>query len=296
MRILISGSSGLVGSHLVPQLVASGHEVLRLVRKRSNKLDEIYWNPEQNELELSSAGTIDAVIHLAGAGIAEKRWNEDVKAEILKSRVLGTRLLATTVASLPSPPSVFLSASAVGFYGNSGSILITEDASPGSGFLSDVCRAWENETLCLAKPIRVVNLRFGVILSPAGGALKRMLLPFRFGLGGKLGNGKQYISWITLPDALRAIAYCLTEAGISGPVNIVAPHPATNLEFTKSLGRTLFRPTILPVPAILIRLVLGEMGRELLLEGTRAIPKKLLDNGFNFEQHEIAAALSALLK
>lgn len=296
MRILISGSNGLVGSHLIPQLVASGHEVLRLVRKPSDKPDEIYWNPEQDELNLDSVGNIDAVIHLAGAGIADKRWNGAVKAEILRSRVLGTRLLASRVASLPNPPAVFLSASAVGYYGNSGSILITEDASPGTGFLSEVCKAWEGETNCLMKPIRVVNLRFGVILSPLGGALKRMLFPFRLGLGGRLGNGKQYISWITLQDALRAIAYCLTESGISGPVNVVAPHPATNLEFTKSLGRALFRPTVLPVPGIFIRLVLGEMGQELLLEGTRAIPKKLLDNGFSFEQQEITTALPALLR
>jgi uncharacterized protein (TIGR01777 family) len=300
MKVLITGSSGLVGSALSSQLQTQGHTLYRLVR-RPAKADknEIYWNPETGSLDKSAMDGlgIEAVVHLAGENIAQRRWNETQKKKIRDSRVNGTRVLADALAHLSQPPKVLVSASAIGFYGSRGDEILTEESPPGAGFLAEVCREWEAAAAPAAKAgIRVVLLRSGVILSKDAGALKKMLLPFKLGMGGIIGNGRQYMSWIDLEDAVGAIHYALREEKLRGPVNNTAPQPVTNREFTRTLGRVLFRPTCFPIPASTARLVFGEMADEMLLAGARVKPAKLQAAGYQFQYPDLRSSFLHLLK
>lgn len=297
MRVLITGSSGLVGSNLIPLLTTGGHEVARLVRSDAGgAADRILWKPNDGEIDRDALEGFDAVVHLAGANIGDKRWSAERKAQIRNSRVDGTKLLAEALAGLSSPPKVLVCASAIGYYGDRGDEELDEQSAAGEGFLADVCRDWETAANpARDKGIRVVHTRFGVILTPEGGALKKMLLPFKLGAGGVIGSGKQYWSWVAIDDVIGSILHALTNDAVSGPVNVTAPNPATNREFTKALGRVLSRPTIFPMPAFAARLALGEMANELLLASARVLPKKLLDTGYEFRHAELEAALRHVL-
>ncbi|MEX2172465.1 MAG: TIGR01777 family oxidoreductase [Pirellulales bacterium] len=296
--VAVTGASGLVGSHLIPLLESRGHLVRRLVRRPVQDGDhEIEWNPAEGTIDAAELNGVDAVVHLAGEGVASERWNERVKRAILDSRVDGTRLLCQTLAELDSKPSVLVSASAIGYYGPRGAEPIDETSPPGDGFLAEVCQAWEHETRPASEAgIRVVNLRIGVVLSTEGGALKKMLTPFKLGLGGVMGSGEQYISWIELGDLVRIIELALTNDSLSGPVNATAPHPATNRELTKTLGKVLGRPTIFPMPAFAARLAFGEMADEMLLTGAKILPKRLETAKFQFSQPQLEGALRHLLE
>lgn len=299
MRILVSGSSGLVGSALIPSLTAAGHDVVRLVRSKSaNRSKELAsWDPAKGQIDVSGLSDIDAVVHLAGESIASGRWNAERKARIRDSRIQGTRLLAETLAKLPAPPKVFVCASAIGFYGDRGDEVLSESSSPGTGFLADVCREWETACDPLQRSgTRVVNLRFGVVLSRQGGALKQMLLPFQMGAGGILGNGKQYMSVVSLKDAVGVIEFVLGNSGVAGPVNVVCPQPVTNYDYTKALGKVLHRPTIFPVPGFAARLAFGEMADALLLSSSRVVPERLLAGGYQFRDPTVEAALRSALQ
>ena len=298
MRILVTGASGLVGSALVPDLVSKGHEVIRLVRAEpKHGTAEIRWNPEKGVSDATRLEWLDAVVHLAGENISEGRWTEEKKARIRESRVKGTRVLAEALAQLAAPPKVLVSASAIGFYGNRGDEVLNEQSASGDDFLAEVCREWELATRPAAsKGTRVVNLRFGVILSKRGGALAKMLTPFKLGVGGRVGGGEQYMSWITLDDVTGAINHALTNEALHGPVNVVAPRPVTNLEFTKTLGGVLSRPTLFPVPAFALRLAFGEMADALLLSSMRVEPLRLKETGFVFQYPELEGALSHILR
>ncbi|PYS46597.1 MAG: TIGR01777 family protein [Acidobacteria bacterium] len=297
MNILVTGSTGLVGSALIPSLKSKGHQVVRLVRSTpKDSATEVYWNPEKGTLDADDLEGIDAAVHLAGENLAEGRWTDEKKRRILESRVKGTRLLSETLGKLERKPEVLVSASAVGFYGNRGDEILTEQSASASDFLSEVCREWELATQPGAQAgVRVVNLRFGVILSNKGGALKKMLLPFKMGVGGKLGSGRQYMSWIAIDDAVGAIEFALENEHLRGPVNVVAPQPATNYEFTKALGGALSRPTIFPVPAFAARLVFGEMADATLLTSQRVEPARLKEAGFVFKYPELKDALRHVL-
>jgi uncharacterized protein (TIGR01777 family) len=297
VKILVSGASGLVGAALVPSLASQGHNVKRLVRHTiTNPREEIHWEPAEGLIDENHLEDFDAVVHLAGENIAARRWSAAQKERIASSRVKGTKLLAGALAGVMHPPKVLVSASAIGYYGNRGDEILTEEHEPGTGFLSDTSRAWEEATEAAEqKGIRVVRLRFGIVLSPAGGALAKMLLPFKMGVGGKVGNGRQYMSWIALDDVVGAIQHAITNEDIMGPVNVVAPKAATNAEFTKALGWALSRPTIFPMPAFAARLAFGEMGDELLLGSTRVEPRKLLSSGYTFQYPELDGALRHLL-
>lgn len=280
MKILITGSSGLVGSALVGSLSGDGHSITRLVHGQPWPLLEGH----------------DAVVHLAGESIATGRWTPAKKARIRESRVVFTRRLAEALARLAQPPKVFLCASAIGFYGDRGDEVLREASAPGSGFLADVCRDWEAATQPVAeRGVRVVNLRFGVILSASGGALAKMLTPFKLGAGGVMGNGRQWMSWIALDDAIGAIRYGLTTDFLHGPINVVAPNPVTNREFTKTIGRVLGRPTVFPLPAFVARLAFGEMADPLLLSSQRVEPAQLVASGYRFKFPTIEGALRHLL-
>ena len=298
MKILVTGSTGLVGSVLLPFLRSKGHEVFRLVRSQAKVGPaEIYWNPEQGIDDTSRLEGLDAVVHLAGENISEGRWTEEKKARIRDSRVIGTRVLSDALASLAQPPRILLSASAIGYYGDRGDEIMREESAPGSDFLAQVCREWEAATEPAAqKGIRVVHLRFGVIFTPKGGALSKILAPFKFGVGGKLGSGKQYMSWITLDDVVGVIDHALFNDQLRGSINVVAPNPVTNYEFTKTLGRVLSRPTIFPVPAFAARLAFGEMADAALLASTRAEPARLKESGYVFQHPELESALRQMLK
>lgn len=298
MRILISGSSGLIGSELVPFLKSNGHQVVELVRKKNDeRTDTIWWDPEYQYLNEASLEGFDAVIHLAGKSIGSGRWNAALKKEMMDSRVKGTKLLANTLSRLRYPPKVFLCASAVGIYGDRGEQECVEETVGGSDFLAEVCHQWEGATDAAKKAgIRTVNMRFGVVLTPRGGALATMLTPFKWGVGGKLGSGTQYVSWIAMDDLLALILFALFNTHLSGPVNAVAPFPVTNAELAHSLGSVLRRPSMIPVPAFALHLLLGkEMAQELLLNSTRAIPKKLLQEGYPFLYPQLEGALKHLL-
>ena len=296
MRIAVTGSRGLIGASLVPHLRSEGHEVTRIVRGRAEP-DEIRWNPEEWSIEADKLRGVDAVVHLAGAGVGDHRWSASYKKSILSSRVSGTTTLAEALSRLPHVPAVMVSASAVGYYGSRGDELLTEDSSPGAGFLADVCRQWESATAMAASAgIRVVRLRTGVVLSAAGGALKKQLPPFRLGLGARLGRGDQQFSWITRRDAVAAIAFLIERAALSGPFNLTAPHPVRNTEFTHELGRALRRPAKLFVPAPALRIVVGdEMTAEFLLASQRAVPERLLAAGFDFADATLPGALEIAL-
>jgi len=282
MKILITGSSGLIGSSLVQSLEVSGNSVLTVSRKPEKS--SFLWCPSKGEIEIPRNMSIDAVIHLAGENIARARWSTKQKEKILASRINGTRLLVDTIIQFQPPPKILLSASGISIYGDRQDVLLDEDEQLGKGFLVDVAREWEAATLLAADcSMRVVNLRIGVVLSPQGGMLKRLLPLFTCGFGAVLGSGNQYISWITLDDVVRAIEYILDHKDIKGPVNIVAPNPVSNREFTKMLGCALNRPVILRIPSWAIQVAYGEMGKELLLMSTRALPWRLLMSGFDFK-------------
>ena len=295
MKVLITGSSGLVGSALTDYFVANGDEVIRLLR-RSAPADSPVWDPENGEINLAGVRDISAVVHLAGDNLGEGRWNDRKKNSILNSRVKGTKLLSEYFAATEHKPIVILSASAVGYYGNRGEERVDEASKPGKGFLTDVCRQWEDATASAVDAgIRVVNLRLGVILSAEGGALKKMLLPFRIGLGGVIGSGKQYMSWVSIDDVTGMIQHIIANEAVRGPVNLVSPNPVSNREFTKTLGQILNRPTIFPMPAFAARIAFGEMADELLLSSTRVIPKKLMDSGYEFRHPELGGAFEHFL-
>ncbi len=296
-KIFVTGSGGLIGSALAAFLVSEGYTVNRLVRDRTQTgADSVYWNPSENAVDLSALEGCVAVIHLAGENIAGGRWSEERKKRIRDSRIHGTRFLSESLVRLTRPPGVLICASAIGYYGHRGEEILEETSLPGKGFLAGVCREWETAARPAAqKGIRVVNLRIGVVLTPNGGALVQMLLPFRMGFGGVIGNGKQFMSWITLDDLLGVIHHVLTMETLAGPINAVAPNPVTNREFTKTLGAILKRPTLIPFPAFAARIALGEMAGELLLASTRVIPARLLDSGYRFRHPDLKTALTLLL-
>lgn len=297
MNVLVSGSRGLLGSELIPRLKANGHQVRRLVRSAKDAgPSDFIWDPMKGEIQGELKG-IDAVIHLAGESIASGRWTDEKKKQIRDSRIKGTTFLSETIASLQPPPKVFICASAIGYYGDRGAEVLDEMSTAGTGFLADLCKDWENSTKAAKDAgIRVVNVRIGVSLSPKGGALGKMLLPFQLGAGGNVGNGRQYMSWISIDDVAQAMVFCLETDSLSGPVNLTAPEPVPNSEFTRALGAVLHRPTIFPMPDFAARLALGEMADELLLSSAQVLPKKLQEAGFQFQYPEIQGALQHVIK
>ena len=294
MKIAISGATGFLGRHLAPFLVQHKHEVIRLVRDQNEW--GIYWNPDTQEIDTDSLNGIDAVIHLAGESVAE-RWTNEKKNRILQSRVQGTRLLAEALSRLQKPPSDLLCASAIGFYGERGAEVLTEESEPGRTFLANVCVAWESAAESASRAgIRTSHMRFGIILSTTGGAFPRMLAPFEMGAGGRLGNGKQYMSWITLTDAVRAVDFVLSKRQLAGPVNVTAPMPITNADFTETLSRVIGKPALIPVPATMAYLAYGnEMTDEVLLASDRAVPERLSLSGFDFKYPKLEAALQHIV-
>ncbi len=296
MNILLSGASGLVGSALIPVLESAGHSVRRLVRQRPEAgSPDVHWDPTGSFDPVGGIEGFDAVVHLAGESVVG-RWSRTKKARILNSRKQGTMTLASAAARSKRPPKVVVSASAIGYYGNRGDEVLTEESTPGADFLADVARQWEAAlTPATEAGIRTVMLRIGFILSPRGGGLARMLPPFRMGLGGKLGGGRQWMSWISIHDVVGAIQHALATETLWGPVNTVAPHPVTNAEFTRTLGRVLGRPTLFPMPAFAARLAFGEMADALLLASQRVQPVKLQSSGFQFRNQELEGALRELL-
>lgn len=284
---------------MVPALIEKGQEVVKLVRKETSAADEIQWDSQAGFTadEAQKLEGFDSVIHLAGVGVAEQNWSEAYKKQIRDSRVVGTRVLVDALNKTKSPPKHFISASAIGFYGNRGDEVITEESKPGKGFMPDICIDWEAETKKAAKfADRVLSLRIGIVLAKGGGALDKMLTPFSYGLGGVIGSGKQYMPWITIDDLVEVFLFALANEEVSGAVNAVAPNPVTNQDFTTVLGKVLQRPTLIPVPEFAVRLMFGEMGDNLLLQGNRVIPRKLEQMGFRFEFPDLEAALTHVLK
>ena len=295
MRIAVTGASGLIGSALVPHLRSSGHEVLRLVRRPASAPDEVTWDPSAGTVDLDGLAGVDAVVHLAGAGVGDHRWTDAYKREILDSRVNGTHTIVKAITSIDPTPRVLVSASAIGWYGDTGDRIVDETAPAGTGFLADVVRAWE----AAADPartagIRVVHPRTGLVVAGDGGAWARMFPLFRLGLGGKLGDGRQYWSWISLRDEIRALTFLLEREDVSGPVNLTGPTPVTNAEVTEVMGRVLHRPTILPAPAFALKAVLGEFSTEV-LGSARVVPGVLPEAGFTFEDATIESAIRSAL-
>lgn len=289
-RIAITGASGLIGTALVGHLKSEGHTVQRLVRRPTVAPDEIQWDPKTGYVDIEALRGVDAVIHLAGVGVGDKRWTKKYKAEILNSRLLGTTAIARAVSEVK--PQVFISASAIGWYGESGNRAVIESDRVGDDFLAAVCREWE-AAADLAHDVRTVKLRTGLVLDPTGGALGKMLPLFRLGLGGKLGNGKQWWSWITLHDVIRAISFLL-EHNISGPVNLTSPNSVTNQEFTSALARAMHRPALFPAPAIGLKIALGGFSSEI-LGSKKVIPQELTNAGFTWDYPHITNALTALI-
>ncbi|HJT25346.1 MAG TPA: TIGR01777 family oxidoreductase [bacterium] len=284
LKIVVSGASGLIGTALTNFLSCAGNQVQTLVRRPPKPgRPEIFWDPYHGELDKTSLESLDVAVHLAGENIGAGRWTGHRKESILKSRVEGTRFLSEALASLKHPPKVFICSSAVGFYGNRGEETLTEESAPGQGFLAEVCRAWEGATEPARKAgIRVVNVRTGIVLTSLGGALAKMLTPFQMGLGGVIGTGNQWMSWISLEDLVGIYHYLIHTEGLSGPVNATAPRPVTNREFTRVLGKVLGRPTLFPLPEFMVKNLFGEMGKALLLEGQNVQPAKLTSSGFSF--------------
>ena len=298
MNVLITGSTGLVGSALVRELSDRGHDVTRLVRPSTEGggTGEARWDPESGIVSLGKGRRMDAVVHLAGENITGLAWTPERKATIRESRIKGTRLLCEALLRLERPPGTLVCASAAGYYGDRGDEVLREESPPGKGFLAGVCREWEEATGEAARRgIRVVNLRIGMVLSVEGGALAKMMPAFRAGAGGRIGSGKQYMSWIALSDLVGVILYALATDTLSGPVNAVAPGPVTNREFTKALGRVLGRPTVAFLPAFAARLLFGEMADELLLASARVVPAKLVASGYRFRFPELEGALRHVL-
>ena len=301
MRILLSGSTGFVGTALSEKLLRGGHTLARLVRRGTParsasagpSTEEVRWNPAAGDFDAAAAEGADALVHLAGASIAGGRWNAARKELLRASRIDATRHLIAALARLQRPPHVIVSASAIGFYGNRGEETLTETSAPGSDFLAELCREWEAAAASGAQfGARVVHARFGIILANHGGALPRMAMPIKMGVGGRLGGGKQWMSWATIEETVRIVEFALENSALSGPVNVVTPNPARNSEFTKILARTLHRPALFPAPAFALRLALGEMADGLLLVSQRVIPSKLAAAGYSFEQPDLAGALA----
>jgi uncharacterized protein (TIGR01777 family) len=298
MKVIVSGASGMVGTALASSLCAQGHAVVPLVRRRTTQpsFQEIRWDPLSAQVDVHAMEGADAVVHLSGANVSQGRWTPARKEILRSSRLDSTRVLVDSLARLRQKPRVFISASAVGYYGNRGDQILTESAGPGNDFLSLLARDWEAEAMRAAQSgIRTVILRFGVILSSKGGALSEMVRPFKFGAGGRLGSGRQWISWIALKDAIDIIQSSITSPEWIGPINVVAPEPVRNSEFAEVLGRTLHRPAILPAPAFLLRVALGEMADALLLSSQRAIPESLLQHSYSFRFANIETALQTML-
>jgi len=293
--VAVTGASGLVGSALVSSLTAGGHRVIPLVRRAPRPGESaLRWDPSSGAV--TPAPVADAIVHLAGDSIMGLRWTAEKKRRIRESRTTATRLLVQTLTRLPKPPAVLVCASGVGYYGSRGDEVLSEESRPGTGFLAELAREWEAASAAaIAQGIRVVHLRFGIVLSAKGGALARMLTPFRLGLGGTIGDGAQWMSWIALDDVIGAIGHALTTDSLRGPVNAVAPAPVTNAEFTRILGRVLGRPTLLPLPAFVARLALGEMADELLLASQRVVPARLQASGYTFRYPALEEALRASL-
>lgn len=296
-NILITGAAGFVGTYLTEFLIDKGYDIIILSRSAKNtKANIAHWDPESGEIDIDALQNLDAVVHLAGESLAG-RWTDHKKVQIENSRVLGTKLLSESIASLNKKPEVFISASAIGIYGSRGDEILDEASSRGQGFLADVGVKWEEATKAAQDAgIRVCNVRIGLVLGQDGGALEKMLVPFKFGLGGKIGDGTQYWSWIAIDDLIQIIYYLLNNEHVRGPVNAVSPNPVTNNQFTKALGRTLNRPTMFPLPAFAARGLLGEMADETMLSSTRVMPQKLLDSGFKFKYTDLNEALSGILK
>lgn len=294
MELVVTGASGFVGSALVPALRGAGHDVRRLVRRTPAAPDELQWDPDAGTIDAGGLAGVEGAVHLAGEGIAEKRWSPEQKRRIRESRVRGTSLLSSTLAGLDHRPSVLLSGSAVGFYGDRGDELLDESSPPGRGFLSEVVQAWEAATAPAEHAgIRVVHLRTGIVLSPDGGAMAKTLPLFRLGLGGPIGRGREWWPWITLEDEVRAIVHLLG-VDVFGPVNLVAPNPVRNAEYTRALGAALHRPALLPVPRLGPAALLGrELAGALLGQSQRVVPQRLLASGFAFSHPEIGPALAA---
>ncbi len=296
MNILITGSSGLIGTAFKELLKSKGHDVFGM--PRSKQIDTpFYWQPSENFIQYDQSIPIDAVVNLAGENIAEGRWNGNRKNIILNSRVQGTQLLSTTLAKLEHKPKVLISASAIGYYGNTCDQTVDEASDSGSDFLSEVSQQWEQATRpAIEAGIRTVHIRTGAVLSPAGGMLNKMLVPFKLGLGGIIGSGRQYISWVSINDVSNMILFLIEGESITGPVNLVSKQASTNYTFTKTLGKVLKRPTIFPLPAMIARIVFGEMADALLLSSTRVKPKKLEEAGYNFIDQDLELTLRSLLK
>jgi len=296
MRIVVTGSTGLIGSRLVSFLSCRDDQVLGLVRsKMGGACDQVYWDPYAEFIESDRIEGVNAVVHLSGENIPG-RWTHGKKVKIRESRVQTTNYLCRVIAGMDPLPEVLVCASAIGYYGDRGDEMLVEDSAPGEGFLSEVCQAWERATETASREgVRVVNLRIGVVLSPEGGALRPMLLPFKSGVGGVIGNGKQYWSWIALDDLIGAIYHAITSDSLRGAVNAVAPKAVTNREFTKVLGKVLSRPTLFPLPACVVRMAFGEMADDLLLASTRVEPSRLLSTGYKFRFPELENALRYLL-
>jgi hypothetical protein len=294
-RIAIAGASGLVGVRLCASLAADGHQIVRLVRRVAAGPGEAEWDPAHGRLDVAALEGIDGFVHLSGESIASGRWSPERKRAILESRTVTTRLVSAALAKLGSKPAL-VAASAIGFYGDRGGEWVDETSRPGHGFLAEVCVEWERAADAAREAgLRVVNARIGIVLDRAGGALAAMLVPFRLGLGGRIGSGTQYMSWLTLDDLVGALRHCLVSATLSGPVNAVAPAPVTNAELTRALARALGRPTFLNVPAAVLRLALGAAADELLLGGARVSSRKLENSGYRFRDSEIHAALKRIL-
>lgn len=297
MKILISGASGLIGTNLIPTLEAKGHEIYKLVRKMPRSSGEIQWDAEKgfSGTEQAKLENFDAVVHLAGDNVAEGSWTKEKKERIKNSRVVGIKVLVDALKNCKNPPKHFISASAIGFYGDRQDEVLTETSAKGAGFFPEVCDAWEREAKKAESFARVVCMRIGVVLAKDGGALEKMLTPFKFGVGGTIGSGKQYMSWIAMDDIISIVHFFLENPELKGSFNLTAPHPVTNREFTNTLGKVLNRPTILPLPEFAVKLMFGEMGETLLLQGCRVLPKRLEEASYNFQFRNLEEAMQNVL-
>ena len=295
MKVMVAGSSGMIGTALVRLLLEEGHEVLRLVRRAPVADDEVQWDPAANSIHTEALDGIEAVIHLGGVSIAGQRWTAEYKQEIRDSRINSTRLISEAIAQSDSKPAVFLCASALGYYADRGDEILTENSPKGEGFLANVTAEWERATLPASEAgVRVCNMRIGVVLSETGEIPRSMLTPFRLGLGGKLGNGRQYMSWIHIEDVARAFSFVLKRESLDGPINLAAPNPVTNAEFTKALGRVLSRPTLFRVPRFALRIAMGEVA-QFAMASARLYPLKLIQSGFNYKWDDIEPAMRDIL-